>query len=113
MKLADIPTQAAARTADGGFRQLLADQALADADLSSLMRILNDQAKFEGGTEALVTAAQLLERGLTNEKVYLYLLEQTSRPVDDKWSGRGNDVIRSRREGYAAMVSDLKWVLTD
>ena len=87
-------------------RKLLAHEA-ALCDSQALASRLNILAKHEGRLH--VFAAVLGMTGTEREEgIQEWLLDQALKGADDSWSGRNNDIARSRYDGVLSAIREVR-----
>lgn len=74
----------------------------------SLANVLNAIAEAEGYLSTITTVQSIYD-GHGRERVTAWLLRTVSNGPDDTWSGRTNDVRRSRFNGILRCVQDLEY----
>ena len=82
-------------------RQNLAQSAVAmDGSIRELSNAVNAVAHAEGVAEVHYLKERMEANGVSPELIALELAGRMSHGADDSWSGRGNDVQRSRFDGF-------------
>lgn len=79
---------------------------------SDIVRYTHLLAEAEGAHETYAYALRVAENTDGDHRTVLgRLAEKISEPANDTWSGRGNDVIRSKADGARNVLRDLMFEL--
>ena len=73
----------------------------------ALGRLVHQLARLEGQHRAVHAALSVRREGGSNDAVLRVLLDLLRNGADDTWSGRLNDIARSRFDGLRDAVNDL------
>jgi hypothetical protein len=87
-------------------RRLLAHEATL-CDSQSLASRLNILAKHEGRLHVFAAVLELHQAG-HDCRIEGWLIDQALRGADDSWSGRNNDIARTRHDGVLSAIREVR-----
>ena len=87
-------------------RRLLAHEATL-CDSQSLASRLNILAKHEGRLHVFAAVLELNQAG-NDERIHGWLMDQALKGADDSWSGRNNDIARTRHDGVLSAIREVR-----
>lgn len=87
-------------------RQKVADVA-AEGMIRDLSNAVNNVAHWEGAHEAFFIKERLESRDVAPALIAMELAGRMGNGADDSWSGRGNDVQRSRFDGFREAAQSI------
>lgn len=87
-------------------RRLLAHEATL-CDSQSLASHLNILAKHEGRLHVFAAVLELNQAG-NDDRIQGWLMDQALKGADDSWSGRNNDIARTRYDGVLSAIRDVR-----
>ena len=87
-------------------RRLLAHEA-ALCDSQALASRLNILAKHEGRLHVFAAVLELNQAG-NDELINGWLMDQALKGADDSWSGRNNDIARTRYDGVLSAIREVR-----
>jgi hypothetical protein len=90
-------------------RRLLAHEATL-CDSQSLASRLNILAKHEGRLHVFTTVLEMTQAD-NEAHVQGWLMDQALKGADDSWSGRNNDIARTRYDGVLTAIREVRLFL--
>jgi len=87
-------------------RRLLAHEATL-CDSQALASRLNILAKHEGRLHVFAAVLELHQAG-QDDRVEGWLMDQALKGADDSWSGRNNDIARTRYDGVLSAIREVR-----
>jgi hypothetical protein len=109
--LADVSSHAIA-----GCRAVVAERVTAGHNADSIGKALQSLAEAEGTFDFWSRLSDRVENFASNGKEFTktdamkYAMDVLARGADDTWSGRGNDVNRSRFDGVRNAAQNLEYI---
>jgi hypothetical protein len=87
-------------------RRLLTHEATL-CDSQSLASRLNLLAKHEGRLHVFAAVLELNQAG-KGDRIQGWLMDQALKGADDSWSGRNNDIARTRYDGVLSAIREVR-----
>ena len=87
-------------------RRLLAHEATL-CDSQSLASRLNILAKHEGRLHVFAAVLEMNQAG-NDDRLQPWLMDQALKGADDSWSGRNNDIARTRYDGVLSAIREVR-----
>lgn len=68
-------------------------------------------AETEGRIQVLYSLSRAEQNQASEHKMREIVIQEALRDPDDRWSGRGNDVLRSKADGRRSLLDSALWDL--
>lgn len=90
--------------------EAIAAKVAAGTDAKTLGGLVNDLARLEGEANAWAHMLNAASHEADVTGLQVRMMEMLAQGADDSWSGRGNDVQRSRFDGLRTVADKVRWL---